>query len=176
MCWTRCAFRGNVFPQGSHVKSFSPVCTLKGKKIIILLLEMFWLSVVDHLICRTRSPFWANDFPQCSQLNGFSPVCTLKRKKIITARVFKSSGVFKSPHMLDKNPFVSKCFPTVFTLEKSFSCVHPKKKEVMVEIFEQSEDVDHLLWRERVDAWANVVPQVSHLKDFSPVCTLKIIY
>ena len=94
MCLARLPIRLNVFSQLSQLKGLSPVCTLKRKK---LRLVMFQLSGdIDHLICWTRVPFRANVFPQVSHVKGFSPVCTLKRKKMkmsVKSEIFEPLSV-----------------------------------------------------------------------------------
>ena len=130
VCFERRSLRVNVFSQFSHLNGFSPVCTLKRKK-----LRFSNVSVIrrwyNYLICRTRFVFKENVFPQWSHVKGFSPVCTLKRKKMkmsVKSAIFKPRVRYWAPHMLDKVWFTIKCFPTGFTFEWFVSCVQTKKK------------------------------------------------
>ena len=49
----------------------------------------------------------------------------------IIIEIFKKIRICWSPHMSDKIPFISEWLPTIFTLERFFSCVHPKKGHLL---------------------------------------------
>ena len=103
--------------------------TLKERNLLVKIHLNHQKLNRDHLAMWLSRCHWrANLFPQVSHLKGLSPVCILKEKFITVHYVFLMVSRCWLPHMPDKICFCTKCFLTVFTLERFFCWNHPKKK------------------------------------------------